>query len=273
MDHVEARERLEIAAAEPGGLERLMAGDTPESAALAGHLAGCDACAEELGRLHAGATLIRDVVRTTPPAELRERTLATIRSVGRDRRGAAGAGAAAEPAAHGGGDGRPLVVRRLATLAAVLVVAVAGIGLALGIQRGAELAEREEDVAALERIAEASLRVMGRADAREVALEATGASGAAQSTGTLAFSPETRELVVMATGLPEPPDGREFRCWVESGGERTRVGRMYFANELAFWVGEVAAIADLPPGSRFGVTLVESAGDALGGDPALVGAL
>ena len=51
MDHAEARELLEIAAVEPGGLARLMAGDTAEAAALAGHLAGCDECTQEMARL------------------------------------------------------------------------------------------------------------------------------------------------------------------------------------------------------------------------------
>ncbi len=40
MDHEETREQLELAALEPGGLERLMAGDTPLAQAVAGHLAG-----------------------------------------------------------------------------------------------------------------------------------------------------------------------------------------------------------------------------------------
>ena len=45
MDHNEVRELLEDAAVEPGGLERLMAGDTPNAALVAGHLAGCAECA------------------------------------------------------------------------------------------------------------------------------------------------------------------------------------------------------------------------------------
>ena len=49
MDHSEVRELLQDAAVEPGGLERLMAGDTPTAAVVAGHLAGCPDCADELG--------------------------------------------------------------------------------------------------------------------------------------------------------------------------------------------------------------------------------
>ena len=51
MDHEDVLEQLELAAVEPGGLDRLMAGDTAMAAAVVGHVAGCDACAEELRRL------------------------------------------------------------------------------------------------------------------------------------------------------------------------------------------------------------------------------
>ena len=51
MDHDDVLEQLELAAVEPGGLERLMAGDTAMAAAVVAHLAGCDDCSEELRRL------------------------------------------------------------------------------------------------------------------------------------------------------------------------------------------------------------------------------
>ena len=47
MDHDDVLEQIELAAIEPGGLERLMAGDTAMAAAVVGHLAGCERCAEE----------------------------------------------------------------------------------------------------------------------------------------------------------------------------------------------------------------------------------
>ena len=92
MDHAEARELLDIAAVEPGGLDRLVAGDTPAATALAGHLAGCPDCSEEFSRLRVSATVLRDVIATQPPAELRARTLAFVAAVGRPR------AAATEPA-------------------------------------------------------------------------------------------------------------------------------------------------------------------------------
>src|SRR6476660_6466337 len=85
MDHDDVLEQIELAAVEPGGLERLMAGDTPAAAAVVGHLAGCERCAEELRRLSRAAPLLRDIVRTTPPADLRARTLAFVKEHGRPR--------------------------------------------------------------------------------------------------------------------------------------------------------------------------------------------
>src|SRR5436853_7547751 len=72
-----------------------MAGDTPEAAALAGHLAGCDECTQEMARLRRVAGIVRGVVQTTPPPELREQTLAFVRTVGRPRSGVPGTLAAA----------------------------------------------------------------------------------------------------------------------------------------------------------------------------------
>jgi hypothetical protein len=106
VSHAEVRERLELAALEPDGLERLMAGDTMEAAAIATHLAGCPACLDELGRLERATALVRralepdpegrldarapdDAVRTfeepVMPPSLRERTLAFVREHGVQR--------------------------------------------------------------------------------------------------------------------------------------------------------------------------------------------
>src|SRR5450756_2442177 len=93
MEHDDIRAALEIAAVEPGGLDRLAAGDTGEAAALAGHLAGCTACMDELTRLRRADMLLRPVLATTAPPELRARTLAYVRAMGRER----GAQAVAAP--------------------------------------------------------------------------------------------------------------------------------------------------------------------------------
>src|SRR5258705_2749405 len=121
MEHAEARELLEIAAVEPGGFARLIAGDTPEAAALAGHLAGCTSCSEEMERLRRSAGVIRGAVRLMPSPDLRDRTLAYVAALGRPRSAAASSETAAgvpldaaasapavdERVARGSSSGRP----------------------------------------------------------------------------------------------------------------------------------------------------------------------
>ena len=85
------------------------------------------------------------------------------------------------------------------------------------------------------------------------------------------FSPATTELVVVATGLTEPPDGQEYRCWVLVDGMRQPVGKMFFADDLAFWVGETPAIAGQAGGMTFGVSLTDVDDPSLEADPVIVG--
>lgn len=272
MEHDETREALELAAAEPGGLDRLMAGDTPKAAAIAGHLAGCEACAAELERLHRSVPLLRDVVRTTPPPDLRERTLAFVREHGLAR------GAAASDAPDSPTPGAPpptLIVRTrptalpwVAAVAAAVVVSVAATSFLVGGRIDAQLADQQRAIAGLQAVTAATLEITGAPDAERVALTAVDGSSIS---GSLLYSPATTRLVVVATGLTPPPAGREFRCWVLVDGARQPVGRMFFAGDLAFWVGDTPEVATLGAGATFGVSLAEVGGPSLDADPVIIG--
>jgi Anti-sigma-K factor rskA len=282
MDHAETLEQLELAALEPGGLDRLTAGDTPAAAAVAGHLVGCASCADELVLLRRSAAVVRDVIRTTPPADLRGRTLDYVRAVGRER----GAAAALRPAPAVGAAsphaGRPAaaVAPRTAAfplgIAAAVLVSVAVGGLVVGLvaqralgERDAQIARQADVVDALASVTAYSLRVSGESDARSVRLAST--TGGAAS-GTILFSPSTGELVVVADDLVEPPEGSEFRCWVEVDGARRPVGRMFFGGGLSYWVGDVEAVGGLTGGATFGISLSDGSGST-GAEPVLVGGL
>ena len=271
MDHDATREQLELAAAEPGGLERLMAGDTPAAQAVAAHLAGCPACTDELARLDRAAGVIARVVREQPPADLRERTLAAVRAAGvpRGSTGAATAapvrmGSASTSAGHSpGADGRGrTALGWVAAIAAAVVVSVIATTVIVGGRVDEQLAAQANEVEALQRVTIATLEVTAEPDARRVALG--GAEPAVA--GSLVFSPATSELVVVATGLTPPPAGQEYRCWVEQEGEREGVGKMFFSDDLAYWIGPVSAVAGLVGEATFGVTLVTLDGSANGQD-------
>ena len=287
MDHDDVRERLELAALEPGGLDRLMAGDTPEAAAVATHLAGCEGCADEFGRLSRAAPLLRDVISTTPPADLRERTLAYVQAHGRPRGAtapgasltAATAGTVAEvPLSAVPTPARPVGTAQrwvrtalpwAATLAAAVLLSVA---INTAANRGAEerLVAQAQAIEGLSEVTSATLAITGQPDVERVSL--TAASGS-DPTGSLLFSPSTARLVVVADGLARPPAGSEFRCWMEVGGTRSSVGRMFFAGDPAYWVGDTPEVTGAGAGTRFGVSLVEIGGTSLDADPVMAGEL
>ncbi len=285
MDHDDTLEMLELAAVEPGGLDRLMAGDTPQAAAIAGHLAGCEACAGELERLRGAVPLLRDVVRTSPPPELRGRTLSFVRERGVSRAIAPEQAAPAPaplgatalptalptvmPATHDHGS-RPTILPWMATIAAAVIVSVVATSVIVGGGIDTRIAEQQRAIAGLQAVSAATLEITGAADAKRVALTAVDGSA---TTGSLLFSPGSTRLVVVATGLIAPPTGQEFRCWVLVDGSRQPVGRMFFAGDLAFWVGDTPAVATLPAGSTFGVSLTQVGGPSVDADPVIVGQL
>ncbi len=305
MDHAEARELLELAAAEPDGLDRLAAGDTADAAALAGHLAGCEPCSTELERLRLLSVTFREILAgergmpddepDTVPAGLRERTLAYVREVGRDRSvdavGASGGGAPraetavpgpaprAEAAVPGpaprasGLEGlrRPdmRALGRWAALAAAVVVAAGLSGFVVSRQYQATIDRQDATIAALARVGSWTVRIGAEPDTQTVAL--AGPSGS-EATGTLLFSPSSGELVVVMNGVAEPPVGQEYRCWVEVDGTRQAVGKMHFGGDLGYWVGPVEGVGAVPSGAMFGVSLVDATGRPVG-DPILIGRL
>jgi hypothetical protein len=280
MDHDDALEALQLAAAEPGGLERLMAGDTPQAAALVGHLAGCDACSTELERLRRGVPLLRDVVRTTPSPDLRERTLAFVREEGIARPivsttasaqpVAIPVAASAEPAAGASGTGRRSVLPWVASIAAAVVLSVLASTFIIGTRVDQQLAAQDRAIAGLEAVTSATLAITAEPDAERVSLASTDGS---PIYGSLLFSPSTTELVVVADGLSKPAEGQEYRCWLLVDGTRTDVGKMFFADDLAFWAGDTPEVAMISDGTTFGVSLTEVDAPSLDADPVIVGQL
>jgi hypothetical protein len=291
MDHAEALERIEIAAVEPDGLERLMAGDTSAAAAVAGHLAGCPGCTAELAQIRRVSATAREAVWSLPDPALRDRTLAFVRSVGRDRSGvrveAVSAPVPADPVladpvlagpvladpAPSRGAVRPAPGgRRYAALsglaAAVVIAGVLGFATA-GVVLAPGTDNHDSEIAVLSAVTETTMKIEQRPDATHLVLAAT--DGNAGTTGTLLFSPSDGELAMVADGLGPAPMGMEYGCWVEVDGRRRRIGRMYPGGGVQAWSGRVDGLADLPPGTVFGVSLVPIGGGD--GEPLLTGRL
>jgi len=270
MEHDAVIEAIELAALEPGGLDRLMAGDTATSQAVAGHLAGCPVCTAALAATDRESRVIADVVATTPTADLRIRTLATVQLRG-VRRGQPGsvppvelvtAPVALQPAPRRG--------RKRAWVAAIAAAVLLSVGVTTVVvtsRTDAQLAAQADTIKDLRQVTEYTVQVASAPDATSVAL--TGTHDPSMS-GSIVFSPTTTELVVVATGLTEPPSGQEYRCWMDIGAGRVRIGKMFFGGGLAYWVGPSTAVSGLTTPADFGVSLVK-VGDPMDPPPVLIG--
>jgi hypothetical protein len=270
MDHSEVAELIELAAVEPDGLDRLAAGDTPEAAAVAGHLAGCDECTELLDETARSTSVIRTAVRELPDPALRDRTPAFVGERGRDRSAAAVAVASETIEAGSAPDLEPVAAtataspvgvivsrsrrRRLGWLAAgVAAVLIAGIaGFAAG-GAGRTTPLPVEDGAIAMAAAKTAMDIAKEPDAVTVALVpvAGGASG-----GTVLYSAGSGELAMVAQGLAPTPEGGLYACWVERNGQKERIGLLYVDGQDGTWAGPITGLGQLPPNAKFGVSLV-----------------
>jgi hypothetical protein len=271
MDHTEALERLELAAVEPGGLDRLANAHDPEAAALFAHVRSCDECSAELESLRDSAPVISGAMKMTPSADLRDRTLAHVRDMGRPRQSR--------------GEARDLsdAMKRhwwlperwaAASLAAAILISVVATGWIVASRFDARLTEANAAISqqqsAIEGLAELSdwtLRLT--ADPNAVRYRLLPPAGD-DSSGTVLYSPETGEMVMVATGLTPPSSGKDYRCWVELDGERQAIGKLFFAGDLGYWVGDVEEVVNASE-SVIGVTLVDISSEDLGGEVTLQG--
>ena len=122
----------------------------------------------------------------------------------------------------------------VATIAAAVLLSVLTTTIVVGSRVDGQLAAQAETISALAEVTMTTMAVTAQPDAEHVSLAGV-ADHAAQ--GNLVFSPSTTELAVVATGLTPPKAGYEYRCWVSVDGSRQRVGKMFFADDVAYWVG------------------------------------
>ena len=248
MDHAEAHERIADLALEPRRLAELRQSDDVDDVALRAHLDSCAECRADVADWGEFQTTIGDAVAANhrgqlepmiPPADLRRRVLAAAQA---DRRLVVGRAPGRRPSLSG---------RALLALAAVLAIVAVGLSAWVVREQSARL-----EASAIERqwhsdTVAALTRVLATSDHRTITLRT--ANGA--SAGTIAWS--RHDLVVLAGGLPAPPNGQAYRCWLDYEGVETAVGRMWFVDGNAFWTASTQnwAAIDLDPDKTFLVTL------------------
>ena len=75
---------------------------------------------------------------------------------------------------------------------------------------------------------------------------------------------------MIATGLPAPPEGYQYRCWIDQGSGPVRIGRMYHTGAVAYWGGVVDRLRGIQGRFTLGVSLVSDTSSEPG-DPVLLG--
>ncbi len=260
MVHADVLDRLELAFLARGGLSVLDADTSEEAAAIRAHLAACGDCATEHRAWQlAGAAMAVNVPETlSAPLGARERTLAAVATTGVPRP-IGGTVLSAGPLASlpvpapvvtppvAPSAPRPAMLALAAAFAAALFLAGAVLSGPLGLvsRDGGDAGPQDTLAAAM---ASAVDRVLQEPGHRMVPLvDASGAAG-----GSVLFDPVSRDLVVVSQALEALPEGREYGCFLERGGERTRVGRLRVVGDAAFWMGPLAAPGDAGrSGDRF----------------------
>ncbi len=272
MQHAEARELLELAVAEPGGLDRLLGGGAPESEAALAHLQSCPECRSDAEALRRSAAAVRDVIRSTPSVDLRDRTLAHVAQMGRSRQELVPVTAAS---AGEGRTGAWLPSAWTGRLAAAVVAAAVILGIVVWTQVDARLgaadsaiAEQRQSVTGLTYTASWLMRVGAAADSEAIRLAGAGDSSLS---GTVLYSADRGELVVVANDLSAPPAGQEYRCWMDDGSGRRAIGKLYVAGAVATWGGELDWLPSAGADLVFGISLVDASSSEASGEVVLEG--
>lgn len=166
-----------------------------EAEVYAEHLRTCSVCPEEVRRLRAAVDVLADAaLPATPPAELRERIMSAVEAEAALFRAA---GEVESTAVRVVAPGRPRRSRRALALGGV---ALAGLGVGVGVVAGGVLSGKEDE---RPRVAASRTVVRG---------EVTEAGGGPRARAAVVIRDGGGELVL--SDLAAPPRGRVYQAWV-----------------------------------------------------------
>lgn len=168
-----------------------------ERAAFERHLAECDACAQEVAELQATAARLGGAVAEAPPPELKAAVMAKIGNI-RQLPPIGSDGAAAPARAR-----NPWPVRVLGMAAAVLLV--------VSVSMGVVLYRTQSDLEATQARAAAMSEILSAGDAKVI----TGSAG--ELSGTVVYSRERGDVLLLANGVPAAPEGKDYQVWLMGG--------------------------------------------------------
>jgi hypothetical protein len=224
-----------------GTLRELAAGaamddlDSVERGALDAHLPDCAACrllVADLEGVVGDLALAAPEIR--PPAELRATVLTAIRSAEAAPVSLDSYRAATEPRRRASGRRPGLPLLAVAGLAAVLAIAVAGLGL-----RTMELSDTVADqrsalAAAQARLAAQEAATAVAADPSHVTAALHAEPTAPGATAVVLYRPGTADAYLMANDLPATPSGMVYQLWYADAAGVHPLGTFHHDGEGPF---------------------------------------
>ncbi|MFF3449797.1 anti-sigma factor domain-containing protein [Streptomyces sp. NPDC002667] len=220
LDRLLGRDLHSLAA--PYALDAL---ESEEKRRFERHLKGCDRCAEEVRALTEDAVRLAWSTAAAPPAALRERVLAAVRTTPQEP------AARDLPRARASQQTTRARAPRLRPLFAPLATTTAAAALVVAALFAVQATQARDDLNQERAQAREIAHVLAAPDAR-----ATGERDArGQGIGVVA-SASQRRAVVTLSGLGTPPDGRVHQLWLMRPKEKPR--------SLGLFAGDTPLVAD-----------------------------
>ncbi|WP_261717934.1 anti-sigma factor [Streptomyces sp. FZ201] len=178
------------------------------------HLRKCERCAAEVRTLSEDAVRLAWSTSAPPPAALRERVMAAVRTTPQE-----GARLAREPQlpAHVWGAGPPPRVRERRPLFAPFATATAAAALVVASLFAVQVNDTREQLDAERAQAREIAHVLAAPDARA----STGRDEEGRSIGVIASASEGSAVVTLG-GYDDPPQGRVHQLWLMRPGAQPR---------------------------------------------------
>jgi len=214
--------------------------DDIERAAFERHLAECPACQSEVAGLLEAAAMIGSAVAAEPPAGLRDRVLADIATV------RPLPPPVERPTVSSITGGRTRFRRRALVAAAAAVIALGA---------GAAVVQPWDDNTSPQQLT-ASEQLLASADDAETFTDEVDGGGEV----TVVRSSAANQAVLVASGLPEPPEGSVYELWLIHEGDMVPAGLISGGEH------ELPLKGDPATALGFGIT-IEADGGSPTGEP------
>jgi anti-sigma-K factor RskA len=218
-----------------------------ERAEFERHLADCDSCVQEVRELRETAARLGLAAAATPPPAMKARVLDRIGSVRQEP-----PETVVTPLRRR--DRRPVALRVTSVAAAVLLVAVAALGVVV-VRQGQQLDQTRAQAAGISEIlraGDAQVVTVGDDDAGRM---------------TVAMSRSRNEMVLLTDGLASPPAGKDLQVWTGHDGTMVPAGFLDPADGDA-----ILAISGFGDADAVGVTLEPDGGSRTPTQPPLMAA-